>query len=573
MSHLSIVLGLVIPLVVAGHLLAGPENGVPSSQAARSPAEVELAGLVAQYEAKFKPLLLANSKAWWEANITGSDEAFKKKEAAANALVELHSDREFFAKLKKIKEQGGVSDPLLARYLQVMYLAYLPGQADKELQRKIVEVENKVEQAFNTFRGEVDGKQLTENEIRDILSSEKDSARVEKAWKAYMAVGEKTAPMLRELVGLRNQLARELGFRDYFAMQVSQQEIDEKELWRIFDELESRSEQPYAALKEEIDEARATRFNVAAGDLRPWHFGDLFFQEPPSSPENKLSQVYADKDMLALARAYYDSLGLPVDDIISRSDLYEKPGKCPHAFAADIDRAGDIRVLANLKPNLYWIDTLLHELGHAVYDKNIRPDVPFVLHAASHGITTEGIALMMGSMSKNEDWLVQAVKLPSEQAAEVSIAAKGALRAEKLVFCRWAQVVVRFERAMYEKPDQDLSKLWWDLKRKYQLLNPPDDAKQPNYAAKIHIVTVPVYYHNYVLGDLFSAQVQSHIVSAVMSKDKPGGSSFYGHKEVGTYLRDRIFSPGNLVSWNELTKQATGEPLSAKSFVEQFVQQ
>jgi peptidyl-dipeptidase A len=573
MSNLSVVLGLSVALAVVSALSADPPEKAPANQTTKSPAETELAALVAQYEAKYKPLLLKNEQAWWEANITGSDEAFKKKEAAAKALVELHCDRDVFAKLKRIKEQGGVTDPLLARHLQVMCLAYLPGQADKDLQRKIVELETKVEQVFNTFRGEVNGKQLTENEIRDILSSEKDSALAEKAWKAYMAAGAKVAPMLPELVGLRNQLARQLGFRDYFAMQVSQQEIDEKELWRIFDELQSQTEEPYAALKKEIDTAMAARFGMAAGELRPWHFGDLFFQEPPSPPEDKLSRVYTDKDMLALARTYYESLGLPVDDIIARSDLYEKPGKCPHAFAADLDRAGDIRVLANLKPNLYWMDTLLHELGHAVYDKYIPQEVPFVLRTASHGITTEGIALMMGGMSKNEDWLVKAVKLPPDQAAEACRSARGALRSEKLVFCRWAQVVVRFERAMYEKPDQDLGKLWWDLKRQYQLLNPPEDVTRPDYAAKIHIVTVPVYYHNYVLGDLFAAQVQHHIASAVLPKDLPGNSSFYGRKEVGVYLRDRIFAPGSLVSWNELTKQATGEPLSAKCFVRQFVQE
>lgn len=572
MSNLSIVLSLVVSVVVVGRLLAGPEDQTPSSQASRSPAEKEFAALAQQYEAKFKPLYMENEQAWWEANITGADEAFARKQGAANALVELHSDREVFARLKRFKEQGGLNDPLLARQLQVMYLAHLPGQADKELQKRIVDLETKVEQAFNTYRAEVDGRAMTENEIRQILSSGKDSAQAENAWKAYMMVGAKVSPMLGELVGLRNRLARELGFRDYFAMQVHLQEIDEKELWRIFDDLQLQTEQPYAALKNDIDQAMANRFGVSKGDLRPWHFGDMFFQEPPSLPEDKLSSVYTDKDLLVLAKTYYESLGMPVDDILARSDLYEKPGKCPHAFAADLDRAGDIRLLCNLKPNVYWMDTLLHELGHAVYDKYIPRDIPFVLRTASHGITTEGVALMMGGMSKNQDWLVKAARLAPEQAAEACQASRGALRSEKLVFCRWAQVVVRFERAMYEKPDQDLCKLWWDMKRQYQSLNPPRDLARPDYAAKIHVVTVPVYYHNYVLGDLFAAQVQGHIASAVLRGGEPGSSSFYGHKEVGEYLREKIFAPGNRVSWNDLTQQATGEPLSAKHFVRQFVE-
>ena len=58
--------------------------------------------------------------------------------------------------------------------------------------------------------------------------------------------------------------------------------------------------------------------------------------------------------------------------MIARSDLYEKPGKSPHAFCTDIDREGDVRVLANIVPNEYWMGTMLHELGHSVYSsKNI----------------------------------------------------------------------------------------------------------------------------------------------------------------------------------------------------------
>ena len=43
------------------------------------------------------------------------------------------------------------------------------------------------------------------------------------------------------------------------------------------------------------------------------------------------------------------------------------------------------------------------------------------------------------------------------------------LRNQLLIFSRWCQVMLRFEKAMYENPDQDLNKLWWDLVEKYQL--------------------------------------------------------------------------------------------------------
>jgi peptidyl-dipeptidase A len=45
------------------------------------------------------------------------------------------------------------------------------------------------------------------------------------------------------------------------------------------------------------------------------------------------------------------------------------------------------------------------------------------------------------------------------------------------------------------------------------------------------------------------------------------------NKEIGQYMRDKIFAPGNLYPWNELTKFATGEPLSPKYFVKQNIAQ
>ena len=35
-------------------------------------------------------------------------------------------------------------------------------------------------------------------------------------------------------------------------------------------------------------------------------------------------------------------------------------------------------------------------------------------------------------------------------------------------------------------------------------------------------------------------------------------------------MRKKVFEPGRSLSWNELTKFATGEPLNAKAFAEDF---
>lgn len=497
------------------------------------------------YLAKFKPLIIQSETAWWDANTTGADEAFERRKQAQNALVELHNDQKTFARLKSKKKAGNIVDPVLKRELDVMYRSHLPGQGNRDLQKKIIALESEVEKMFNAHRGEVDGKPLSENDIRQVLSDSRDSAEAEKAWKAYMQVGEAVEKKLRELVELRNDLANEIGFPTYFAMKLYLQEIDPDELEKLFDELDALTKEPFAELKKEIDSAMAARFGVAVDQLRPWHFGDLFFQEAPGIEGVNLDDLYKDKDLVALAKDYYTGLGTPPDDILQRSDLYEKPKKSPHAFSTNLNRADDIRVLCNLKPNLYWADTLIHELGHAVYDKYIGKDVPFLLHEPSHSLTTEGFAMMVGAMVKNEDFLVKALKLPHDQAAAAVQSARRSLRAEKLIFSRWTQVMMRFERGMYGKPNQNLGELWWSLKGKYQLLNPPETVNRPDYAAKIHVVTAPVYYHSYMMGELFACQVHAYIAKTVLGMDDPTKTSFYGEKKVGDYWKQKIFGPGN----------------------------
>ncbi|MCB9858729.1 MAG: M2 family metallopeptidase [Phycisphaerales bacterium] len=542
-----------------------------SAQPTGKTAEQTFDAVHAAYLAAYEPLVIEAGKAWWEASISGEKSAFDRREKADNKLIELHSDTETFKTLQKLRDENRITDPIKRRMLDVMYREFLPAQADADLQKRIVASETEIERIFNTHRGEVDGKEVSENDVRDILATTKDTEKAKQAWVGFTSVSRKVADKLRETVRMRNELAKKLGYDDFYEMKLDVQEIDEAELLRVFDELDVLTRDAFAELKSDIDKQRADHFGIDVKDLRPWHMGDIFFQEAPPLGGADLDEVYASQDLLALTKAYYEGMGLEVAGILGRSDLYEKPGKSSHAFATDIDRAGDERVLCNLKPNLRWADTLIHELGHAVYDQYIDRKLPFILRTPSHSITTEGYAMMMGAKAKNPELLTKVVGLSESDAAKYVQAARESIRAEKLIFSRWAQVMVRFEHGMYNNPEQDLAKLWWDLKKKYQLVNPPDDATLPGYAAKIHVVTVPVYYHSYMLGDLFASQVNDTIAHRVIKTNDVRDTAFVGSTAAGEFMRKEIFAPGNLYNWRDLTKRITGKAISPECFVQQYI--
>ncbi len=528
---------------------------------------------VTDHTAKLRPLEVAASLAWWNANVTGKDEDFQKKIDAQNRIDEALSDAKAFAALKELKDnRKEIDDPITARAIDVLYLTYLEKQVDPALLKKMVEKANAVEKAFNEFRAKVDGKEMTDSKVREVLKSSTDSERRKTVWEASKGVGGVVEKDLKELVKLRNEAAVKLGFKNYHALQLYLNEQDGDALIKLFDELDELTREPFKAAKAEIDAKLAKNCNVTVDELRPWHYHDPFFQETPAVFAADIDGPYKSADILKICREFYAGIGLPVDRVLERSDLYEKPGKSPHAFCTDIDRAGDVRVLANIVPNAYWASTMLHELGHSVYSTNnddIPQTLPYVLRLESHILTTEGVAMMFERLAKRRSFLEKMGVAVDDPARFDETGAK-MLRYQLLIFSRWCQVMLRFEKSMYENPNQDLNKLWWDLVEKYQMVRRPDGRNAPDYGSKIHIVSAPVYYHNYMMGELFASQLHHAIARELYDRAEPASVIYVGNKKVGDFMKKRVFEPGRTLSWNALTKHATGEELSPKAFAEDF---
>src|SRR5205814_10723540 len=144
------------------------------------------------------------------------------------------------------------------------------------------------------------------------------------------------------------------------------------------------------------------------------------------------------------------------------------------------------------------------------------------------------------------------------------------LRSQLLTFSRWCQVMLRFEKGMYENPDQDLNQLWWDLVEKYQMVKRPAGRNAPDYASKIHVVSAPVYYHNYMMGELFASQLHHAIARDVYRGADPNTVIYVDTRAVGDFMKQKVFEPGRTLPWNDLTKHATGETLNAKAFAADF---
>ncbi len=533
----------------------------------------ELADFIKKHDSVLIPLSKESNLAYWNAAISGKPEDWKKAEDLQLKVVQLFANKESLAKLEEIKVSGLITDTLMARQLDVLYRSFLMAKADTAKLNAAVRMQTEIEQKYGNFRAEVKGKKLSDNDVEEILKKSRNVKEQEEVWVAQKKIGPVVADDIKKLVVLRNEIAKELGFKNYHEMSLILSEEDPKVITDLFQELDSLTSKAFAQVKGDIDDYLVKYYNLKSKeDLRPWNYQNRFFQEAPKIYDVDLDKYYADKNLESLTTAYYAGIGLPIDAMLKNSDLYEKPGKNQHAFCNDIDNKGDVRVLCNLKPNSYWMNTMLHEFGHAVYDGNIDTTLPFVLREPAQTFTTEAIAMMFGRFSSNPQWIKDMVGISEEEKMKIADNCFKTLRLEQLVFSRWAQVMYNFEKNMYENPDQDLNKLWWDQVEKYQLLKRPEGRNEPDWATKIHIATSPCYYHNYLMGELLASQLYYYIVTNIVKSNDYKFQSFMGNKEAGLFLKEKVFAPGLKYYWNDMIEKATGEKLTAKYYAKQFVE-
>ena len=534
-------------------------------------SESGLQEFIVKYEEVIEPMMANRNQTEWDAYTTGKEVFFDATTKYSLQIDSVHQKNEHFEYLKKLRNEEIISDPLLKRQLDILYTEYLKGQINPDLNQRITELASKIDEIFANFRTTLDGKTYTDNQVTEYLKSEKNLYFREQIWRAQKSLGNEVSEHIRSLAKLRNEAAEELGYKNYFYMAMDSRELDTEDVTSVFDELYNLTKEPYTSLHREIETVFAKRYGINPNEIRPWHYEDLFAQSAPAIFEINLDKYYKKIIIPEIANSFYVSAKIPVNDILDRSDLYEREGKNQHAYSFCLDRKQDIRILCNIVPNERWMETMLHELGHAIYNKYIDQTLPFLLREPAHSFTTEGIAMFFGSYSSNANWMQEALQISDKEKREMEKVTRANLRLSKLVFARWSMVVFNFEKNFYQNPDQDLNKLWWDLVEKYQLIKRPDNSIGTEWATKIHIATYPVYYQNYQLGEIFASQILNHIAGKYYNNANVDEVIFWQKPEAGDYLKNKVFSVGKRLPWNEMIKNATGETLTARFFVKQYV--
>jgi peptidyl-dipeptidase A len=501
-------------------------------------------------------------QASWILETTGSQDAADLLASLKVEYQKYFSDPKIYQQLL-VWQKNQTGDPILQRQLDLLVMRFKENMIPESLCKKIANKESELAHLYANFRPVIDDKPLTENKIRQILKEEKDVDFRKKIWEGSKEIGNKLAPSIVEVVELRNEAARHMGYENYFYMQLDLQEVDPKWLFSFLGKVEKNSQKAYDALMVSMEQKLQERFGIEKEELFPWVWSDPFCQEDPLYTK-ALDGLVEKEDLLSIAKNFYAPLGLDVQSILKRSDLYERENKNQHAFCTHIDRKGDVRTLNNLVSSLRWMDTLLHELGHAVYDQEMDYSLPWLLREPPHMITTEAMALFTGGQAYSQDFLKKFLQNSSGKEAAMKEAEESRKR-QQLIFSRWVMVMTYFEEALYKNPRQDLQKLWWEMVARYQKVAiPPHREDKQDWAAKYHIGLAPVYYYSYLLGEIFASSLKSLL-------KKESKNSLWTETS-GKLLKERLFQPGNRYRWDTLIERVLGHPFTEEDWQKEFVQ-
>jgi peptidyl-dipeptidase A len=164
--------------------------------------------------------------------------------------------------------------------------------------------------------------------------------------------------------------------------------------------------------------------------------------------------------------------------------------------------------------------------------------------------------MLFGRLVRDVEWLGTVAGVSPADLEDLAPKLEQAKRASLLTFARWVLVMTHFERGLYADPDADHTDRWWELVARFQRIQRPDGRDAPDWAAKIHVALAPVYYQNYLYGELVASQLQATL------RERFGG--IVDRPDVGGFLAEQLFAPGLAVRWDALIERVTGEPLTVR---------
>jgi len=523
-----------------------------------------------------------SSLAYWDAIVSGKESDYKKLldleldfSRSNRSISENFSPDHFstisknvftneddFELLRKLKHSGLITDTILSRQLLYLFHSFTSSQIESEKYKNLLISETKLSQMSMNKKLVIDGKTFSGSSIDSMRKNTRDSGILEKIAKSYLESAKYLEPNVLQLVKDRNEIAVKLGFPSYYHLKLEEKDQSPEKIQSLIAEIELKTRDRFMEVKSVIDKKLAGRYGISVEKLQPWHYNNFKYSYLPDRFIKNLDSILAPVPSIERASNFFAGIGLPIQDVIEKSEL--ENGKIDATIV--IEFGTDIRIISRVTNNFDGLAKILHEGAHAAHYKHIDDDLPYLLKGPSLFIV-EGIASYFMSMANASLWLCQQVSCDAKTKDQLAMICQHFRQVDQLFRIRKQMVYAEFEREIYTSPNQDLNLLWHDLNLKYMGINYPVEDEDYYWATNRYTASLSCNVQNYIVADIFAAQLKHSIDEKVLSKNT---IPMKGNKEVGKYLIDNLFKYGDLLPWEQLVIKATGETLNTSYIVRQM---
>ena len=434
----------------------------------------DLRDLLDDADRELAPLEKAYFLAEWKVAQEATDDGEQALVDASLAYDTALADQERYGALLAAETRNGTRDTSLRRRLTVLRNGAAARQRPRDLAEAILRREASLASLYSLHRGELGGAQVSDNEIEEVLRTSTDPAERRAAWEASKSIGPGASDQVREL-GRAAQRGRP-GARLPRPLRHDRWQLDELDERWLYHRCSTGSSAlaPAVAGRARRPSTPTARGGSACPPTRtlvPWDYGDPFFQDPPPAPDDRSTRRRPVSTRWP-SRGRYFAGARPRR---RRDPGPQRPVPAPrqdqHAFRIT-DRARSRHPHpVQRRAGLRWLETMLHELGHAIYDDAIDPRCRGCCGRRrtpspprrSRCCTAGGPATAM--FLRRFAGIDGGRRRPGEPRV---------VRRDLHVFAAWVQVMARFERSLYADPTPTSPPTWWELVERTSTSRRPD---------------------------------------------------------------------------------------------------
>ena len=211
--------------------------GSPGFAERKSPIQERADRFLALANAGYQALYRVNSEAQWAAATDVTPEHDAAAEAAGKAYAAFNGNPAIINQARELLTHEKELSELTVRQLKQLLLNEAEGpMTNFDLVAKRVAAETKQASLMNGFQFKLNGQKITANQIDDKLEKSTDLNERKAVWEASKEIGPALKDNLVALRDLRNGVAKEMKYPDYFSLEVAAYGMTTDEMLKMLED-------------------------------------------------------------------------------------------------------------------------------------------------------------------------------------------------------------------------------------------------------------------------------------------------------------------------------------------------